>query len=544
MRKYLFLLISIGFFAFTHAQNRADVLRGSLSPERTCYDVLHYDLRVDIDINEQYISGSNRITFKAVNNTTRLQIDLYANMQIDSVLYRQKKVTFEREYNAVFIKFPTALLAGSTHEIKVFYQGKPTVAKNAPWDGGFVWSKDKNNKPWVGVACEGDGASLWWPVKDHLSDEPESMRMSYTIPKGLFCVGNGNLIERKKVLVDGKRKETFVWDVSYPINNYNVTLNIADYVHFSDNYMGIEGEYPLDYYVLSYNRKKAEEHFQQVKPMLACFEEMIGAYPFPKDGYALVETPYLGMEHQSAIAYGNNYQPGYAGRYPGEMDFDYLIIHETGHEWWGNSVSMNDVADMWIHESFCTYSEAIFAECTYGYSEMLAYLWYQRNFITNLGPISGVHGLNKAGNATDMYYKGSWMLHTLRNVLNDDEQWSDLIRGIAAEFRVKNVDRKDIIDYINQKTGTDYSLFFNQYLDMENWPVFQYRLKKRKGQYFMQYRWRDAVKGFDMPVWVGEGKKRQRIMPSKKWQKLALDNENIGEFLPDEHLFLINLKEK
>ena len=544
MRKYLLLLFSISCLGFANAQKKAAVLRGALSVERTCYDVLHYDLVVDVDINKQYLKGSNRITFRTVSNTKRIQIDLYANMQIDSILYQQKKIPFERVYDAVFVDFPQFLKAPLIQEIKVFYQGKPTVAENAPWDGGFVWSKDKNNKPWVGVACEGDGASLWWPVKDHLSDEPERMRMSYTIPKGLYCVGNGDLIDRKKVLVNGERKETFVWEVSYPINNYNVTLNIADYTHFSDTYEGIEGIYDLDYYVLSYNKEKAEKQFEQVKPMLDCFEAKMGPYPFSKDGYALVETPYLGMEHQSAIAYGNNYQPGYAGRYPGEMDFDYLIIHETGHEWWGNSVSMNDIADMWIHESFCTYAESIFAECTYGYESMLAYLWYQRKFINNISPITGVHGLNQKGNGTDMYYKGSWMLHTLRNVLNNDEQWMDLIRGIAKEFRLKNVDRKDVIDYINKETGIDFTTFFHQYLDEENYPTFEYRIKRKKGIVYMQYRWKGAVREFDMPVWIGKGEKSQQITPTKKWQKFIVNSENITDFLPDEHLYLINLKEK
>ena len=354
----------------------ADSLRGSLRPERTCFDVHFYNLELKVDPETKSIAGFNEIHFKAVNDFDRMQIDLFAEMEIDRILLDETELEFERKHNAVFIDFPEQIPGGTLEFITVEYHGTPRVAKMPPWDGGFVWKKDKNDKPWVGVACEGIGASLWWPLKDHLSDEPDSMAFTTIVPSDLVSVSNGHLVKQEE------REEgwtAWTWRVSYPINSYNVTVNIADYAHIEDTYTNASGEHELDYYVLSYNEEKATEHFKQVGPMLKIFEDAFGEYPFWKDGYALVETSYWGMEHQGAVAYGNKYKNNSHG-------WDYIIIHESGHEWWGNSVSCPDHAELWIHESFCTYSEAVYMERRFNYEKAVDYLRGHRMKIANLSP--------------------------------------------------------------------------------------------------------------------------------------------------------------
>jgi len=540
----LFLVLVIPTLGQAQKFTLADTLRGTLSPIRSCFDVTYYDLHVSVDIEEKSISGVNHIHFKNKADFDSLQIDLFDNMTIDSILQDGQKLQFSRLFNAVFVSlpvrqagFPSGMKKGETGVISVYYRGTPIAAKNAPWDGGFVWKEDSNGKPFVGVACEGTGASLWWPNKDHLSDEPDSMRISCTIPNGLMCVSNGELESQQTI----GGKTTWNWKVSNPINNYNVTLNIADYAHFSDHHINTSGDsLKLDYYVLKENVEKAKKQFQQVHGMMDCFEEAFGNYPFYKDGYALVETSYLGMEHQGAIAYGNQYKPGYLGRFPSNMDFDYIIIHETGHEWWGNSVSMNDMADMWIHESFCTYSEAVFVECTYGYEKMLEYLLYQRSFISNRSPIYGTYGMNHEGNSTDMYYKGAWMLHTFRNVLNNDSLFSSVIKGIAQEFALKNVDGQEVINYINGRVKYNYTPFFNQYLRFKNVPVLEYRFVKKKAE----MRWKAAAKNFRMPVvYVLPSAEEKRVLvTNQEWVSVPISKKNFKELKFRKDLFLFIAK--
>lgn len=535
MRKLVTLILLLPMCVKAQEFTLADTLRGTLSSIRSCYDVTYYDLNIEIGVDSKSISGVNHIHFNTVQDFDSLQIDLFANMSIDSIRYENSNLSFSRLHNAVFITFPSKIKEGKNGVVSVFYNGQPIIAKKAPWDGGFVWTKDSEGKPWIGVACEGTGASLWWPNKDHLSDEPDSMRISCTVPNGLMCVSNGNL-ESNTALKNGTE---WNWKVSYPINNYNVTLNIADYSHFNDFYVNASGDsLMLDYYVLKENLEKAKEQFKQVDDMMNCFEEAFGSYPFYKDGYALVETPYAGMEHQSAIAYGNKYMKGYWGRYPDDMDFDYIIIHETGHEWWGNSVSMKDAADMWIHESFCTYSEAVFVECTYGYQKMLDYLWYQRNFINNKTPISGIYGLNHEGNSGDMYYKGSWMIHTFRNVLNNDSLFRTILKGIAQEFKYQTVDGADIVNYINASSKYNYTPLFDQYLEFSDVPVLEYKWDKK----MLDLRWRADAKGFRMPIIysVDGGEQKRALVNNLDWISIPMSKKEYKalEFRDDLMLFV------
>ena len=543
-----YIVFSFLLFALSlNAQNfdRQDSLRGNLTHLRLCYDVTFYDLNIAIDEVERSIEQStNIIHFDIIKQCSIIQVDLASNMEIMSIKFEGNELKFEREIDAVYVYFNRTLNKGESHKISLLYGGYPKVAKNPPWDGGFSWEKDFNGNPWIGVSCQGLGASTWWPCKDHQSDEPDSMRITCTVRSPLKVVSNGKLISNT-IGYDLKLKSkvnTSSWFVSYPINNYNVTLCAADYAHFSDYYLSNSDTLFLDYYVLTYNETKAKEHFKQVKPMLECFEEYFGQYPFINDGFSLVETPYLGMEHQSAIAYGNNYLPGYNGNknFIAGLDFDYIIVHETGHEWWGNSITTNDIADMWIHEGFCTYSEVIYVECMYGYETMLEYVNNQKRFVRNDKPIVGPYNVNKKG-SNDMYQKGSLMLHTLRNLINDDELWFSILKGISIDFKYKVLDGKDIIEYINRKVDFDLSLFFNQYLFNSKIPIFEYKIQKEGREYVLLYRW-NAIKDFDMKLLINDGEKNIWISPNSKWKEYTIGNVDIKNFSIRDDLFYVDTK--
>lgn len=537
--------IGVGVFAQpdyyrNHEFTRADTLRGMLRAERTCFDVHFYELDIRVDPDKNHLSGHVTVHFEAVKNFKRLQLDLFDNMTIDSIVTGNSRLGFEREYNAVFIDFPQQVERGVKDQVRVYYHGHPQVAVNAPWDGGFVWSKDPNGKHWVGVACEGDGASLWWPNKDHLSDEPDSVRVYLEVPGYLYGVSNGRLLGTQ-MLDDGFSR--YEWFVSNPINNYNVTVNIGDYVHFTDVYKAKDGEkLDLNYYVLRDNLDKARKHFEQVQPMLACYEQFFGKYPFWEDGYALVETPYLGMEHQSAIAYGNKYMRGYlGGMIPRDMDWDYIIIHETGHEYFGNAVSAADMADMWIHESFTTYMEALYVECRYSYKDAVRYLRGQRSMIANKEPILGPYHVNwDSWRFSDHYYKGAWMLHTLRHAIGDDALWFDMLRDLYEYFRYSTTDTQAIIDYVNRYTGRDWTAFFKQYLWYPELPVFEYKLQAKRSGLVLQYRWRTPHAQFDMPLLVGKPGTYHRIEPVVgSWKTLKMEDCEVKDFKIATDLFLI-----
>lgn len=532
---YLSVLLFVSFCALAQNFTKSDTLRGSLLPERVWYDVNYYHLNIDVNPTTKSINGYNDIGFSVLEPNKQMQLDLFENMHIDSVVYQGRQVSYNRLYNTFYVTFDEVLELGLKATLRVYYHGQPIQAKNAPWDGGFVWKKDPQGLPWIGVACQGVGASSWWPCKDHLSDEPDSMRISCTVPEQVQFVGNGNL--ESTIIVDDKRKST--WKVTYPINTYNVTLNIADYSHLSDVYENGIDALLLDYYVLRGNEQKAIEHFEQVKPMLRAYEELFGPYSFWNDGFALVETPYLGMEHQSAIAYGNKYMPGYLGRYPEHMDFDFIIIHETGHEYWGNSVSMNDLADMWIHESFCTYTEALYVEKRYGYASMLNYLAYQKNFINNKSPIQGHRHVNHQGNHTDMYYKGSWMLHSIRNSINDDVLWFEIVKEVYSKFAISNCDGDEIKEYMSKLAGQNLTPIFNQYLNYADLPLLRYSFVEKANKLFMEYYWDVEETSFNMPVVVrGCEGQEIRLIPTDLTQQTEIGSCVKADVEFVENLFL------
>lgn len=528
--QFCICMFICGILYGQHKYTHADSLRGSLRPARTCYDVTYYNLDLLLNIKRQHLSGSNEIHFLVTEETSELQIDLYANMDIHSILFDEMELTYRRVANAVFIQIPV-LSPGERGMIKMIYEGTPRISKNPPWDGGFVWKSDSRGNPWVGVACEGAGASLWWPNKDHLSDEPDSMSIHVTIPKELLCVSNGTLRGINEI---GNHLRKYSWHVQYPINNYNVSINVADYVHFSDTYLAQDGDsLDLDYYVLRENQQRAKKHFKQTHGVLEAFEHYFGKYPFWDDGFCLVETPYLGMEHQSAIAYGNGYQRGYLGSMiPRDMHFDYVIVHETGHEYWGNCISAGDHAEMWIHESFTTYMESLYVEYHLGKKAAERYLKYQRPFIMNRAPILGPLGVNFQGfMSSDYYYKGAWVLHTLRNTINDDKKWFRILKKLYEEHACSIISTEEIIEFFNREMKKDYTAFFQQYLQKAKQPVLKYQFRKKGKKQVLRYQWDETVAdGFQIPIYLGEnGASDLVIYPTKEVQTKTLPYSSLRE---------------
>ena len=543
IKKFAFILVILFISSFAvFAQNqpitfsRADSLRGNLTPLRTSYDINYYHLDVKLDIDNKFISGSNTFKFTATEDLNRLQFDLFDNMLIQKIIYHDKEIPYTREFNAVFVDFPLLIKKNSIDEFTVFYSGNPKIAKRAPWDGGFTFSADKSGKPWVSVSTQGFGASSWWPNKDHQADEADSVLISITVPKGLMDVSNGRLRSVENVDDNYTR---YNWFVSYPINNYNVALNVADYVHFDDLYKGENGDLSLDYYVLRENLDKAKKQFKEdVAPMLNTFENWFGPYPFYRDGYKLIESPYLGMEHQSAVAYGNKYMKGYLGRdLSGTglgMKWDYIIIHESGHEWFGNNITAKDIADMWIHEGFTMYSEGLFVESREGKKAAAKYIAGMRQNIRNDMPVIGPYNVNTEGSG-DMYYKGANLIHMIRTIIGDDTKWREILRGLNAEFALKTTTTEEIVNFINKKSGKDLTPIFDQYLRHNDIPVLEYKISRKQ----LSYRWQADVAGFNMPVRIKTGKKYLWLQPSSDWKTLRWRSS----FIPDLENFYIGVKE-
>lgn len=524
------------------APTHADSLRGTLSPERTCYDVIFYHLDVCIDPSDSSVRGANTISFVVTKPFRRMQVDLFRSMDIGRILLDGggSPLQFSRDGDAFFVDLPGELQASSRHALRIEYGGRPRVAENPPWQGGFTWGRDREGHPWIVVTCQGIGASLWWPNKDQQADEPDSMLISITVPPGLQDISNGRL-RGVRIRPDGWMR--YDWFVSSPINNYSVTVNCGIFAHFSDLYVGAD-TVTLDYYVMPENLEKAHQHFGQVQDMMRCFERYFGPYPFPRDGYKLVESPHTGMEHQSAVAYGNGYIDGYRGRAPAEvgLTFDFIIVHESAHEWWGNSVTAKDVADMWIHESFGAYAEALYIECLHGYAASLPYINGKKPGVGNRSPIIGLYGVHRSGSG-DMYNKGQLVLNTLRSVIDNDSLWFATLRGLAGACRWKTVTAEDIFSFINAATGTDYGYFYDQYLRRAKIPVLEVGVTKRGDQITARYRWVADVKDFRMPVRVTLAAGTWGwIRPTTDWQTITLGQIPPEKFQLESDRFYADLR--
>ncbi|MFT5236865.1 MAG: aminopeptidase N [Flavobacteriaceae bacterium] len=510
----LFLLLLLGFSCFSQKFTRQDELRGSITPEREWWDLRHYDLKVEVFPDKKFIKGSNTIIYNVLDRGKIMQIDLQLPMKINSVVQNGKRLKFETEGSAHFIKLSEKQKVGKDYELTISFSGKPIEAKNAPWDGGFSWTKDNNGKHFIATSNQGIGASVWWPNKDHYYDEPENgITMSITVPKDLMDVSNGRLIET----IDNGETKTWIWNVVNPINNYGVNINIGDYVNFSEKYEGLKGALDMDYYVLRDNLEKAKEQFTQAPLMMRAFEYWFGPYPFYEDSFKLVEAPYLGMEHQSSITYGNNYQNGYLGNDLSDsgwgLRFDFIIIHESGHEWFANNITHIDVADMWIHEGFTAYSENLYLNYHFSDEAASEYVLGTRRLVKNDRPIIGVYNVNQEG-SSDMYYKGANLLHSLRQIINNDEKWRAILIGLNKTFYHQTISSKQVEEYISKKSEIDLGSFWDQYLRTIEIPKIEYSVSGKS----LKYRYTNIVEGFDLPLILIINDKEEWITPTSEWQ--------------------------
>ncbi|MEB8344428.1 M1 family metallopeptidase [Flavobacteriaceae bacterium KMM 6898] len=532
------LLISILVCGSVQAQEsftEQDTLRGSITPERAWWDLNFYHLDIKVDPDTKYISGSNTIRYTVLEEKQVLQVDLQPPLEIEKITQDGIELKFTSNINAHFVALQKPQNKGAVNEIKVSYSGHPKEAVNAPWDGGFSWKKDMNDKHFVATSCQGLGASAWWPNKDHMYDEVDSMAISVEVPKNLMEVSNGRLLK----VEEHDNTKTYHWYVNNPINNYGVNVNIGDYVHFGETYPGEKGPLTMDYYVLRDNLEKAEKQFLDAPKMMKAFEHWFGPYPFYEDGYKLVEVPYLGMEHQSSVTYGNHFENGYLGRDLSDtgwgLKFDFIIIHESGHEWFANNITDIDTADMWIHESFTAYSENLFLDYYYGKGASSAYVIGTRKNIENKKSIIGPYNVNKTGG--DIYYKGANILHTLRQLLEDDDKWRETLRGLNKEFYHQTVTTQQVENYLSIQTGIDLTAYFNQFLRTTKIPMLEYKLEGKE----LTYRYTDIVEDFDMPILMHLDDKKLWIYPTKEWRSTTLQHSVIN-IKPDDNFYIYSSK--
>jgi aminopeptidase N len=508
---------------------RADTLRGSIGPHRAWWNVTHYDISVRPDIPDRSITGTTIMSFVAVDEGSRMQIDLQQPLVIDSMFYEfttihghvvkahEQPVEHERDGNVAWVDLPQPMRMHESSRLRIHYHGEPKAARQPPWDGGWVWRTDALARPWVSLACQGLGASVWYPCKDHQSDEPDNVAsLRITVPDTLVAVGNGRL---QSTTPNEDGTSTWHWAVTHPINTYNIAPYIGKYVHFGEVYEGVEGPLDLDYWVLENDLPRAQQQFQQVGPMMECFERMLGPFPWYADGYKLVQAPFLGMEHQSAIAYGNNFMNGYRGMdisHSGHGNkFDYIIVHESGHEWYGNSISTADIADMWVHEGFTVYTEVAYVECMFGKEAAHQYMTGMRQNIQNDRPVIGPYGVNEEG-SNDMYYKGAAVVHMVRAIMDDDEAFWNMIREMLVEFKHSIVTSAQIEAFMDARTEADLRPMFDQYLRTTRIPRLEWQVNGRR----LSYRWSGVPEGFNMPVDVFIGARARRLLPTHEWKVL------------------------
>ncbi len=540
--RFLLLMLFLNLFPSSvlsqteTADQRAVELRGTVTPERAWWDLQRYDLKIEVDPDERTIVGTNEITFVPTRLGKRLQIDLQAPLEIEWFKAGERELKFVREGNAYFVEFGNDLNVGTVSSITVKYSGTPMVAENPPWSGGVSWQRDKNGFHFIATSCQGIGASVWWPNKDHGYDEPDrGMSIQITVPEDLVAVSNGRL--KKKLHNQKNRTRTFLWEVTNPINNYGVNMNIGNYVNFSETFSGEGGDLDVDYWVLDHQRETAKKHFKEAPRTLRAFEHWFGQYPFYEDSYKLVVVPYLGMEHQSSVTYGNGFKNGYRGRDLSAtgvgLKFDFIIVHESGHEWFGNNISMKDAADMWIHESFTNYSENLFVEYHFTEKEAQDYVLGCRKLVKNDRPIIGEYDVNGRGSSGDMYYKGGNMLHAIRHTINDDKKWRSILRGLNKKFWHQTVGTREIESYISQESGIDFDLFFDQYLRTTKIPVLNYQVDGNR----LDYQYQNVVPGYDYPLRVQINGEVVSIRPTEELQTLLKD-EAIKTFEVDRNFFV------
>ena len=542
MRQTYILTLICFFYVQSHVlaqeYTRQDTIRGSITKERSWWDLKYYKLEVTVNPKTKSIHGKNTIHYEVLEANTRMQIDLQIPMQLTKATQRGKFLKIDHDGNAHYIHLESPQVKSSVDSITVHFEGRPKTAVRPPWDGGFTWTKDQNGNDFIATACQGVGASVWWPNKDHMYDEVDSMKIRVNAPKHLMAVSNGRLINISK----HDSTATYTWVVSNPINNYGVNINIGDYVNFSEIYEGEKGNLDMNYYVLKPHLEKAKKQFLEAPKMMKAFEYWLGPYPFYEDSYKLVEVPYLGMEHQSSVTYGNQFKNGYLGRdLSGTgwgLKFDFIIVHESGHEWFANNITNKDIADMWIHEGFTAYAENLFLDYYYGKEAASAYVIGTRKRIQNDRPLIGDYDVNNEG-SLDMYYKGANMIHMLRQLTKNDEKWRQILRKMNTEFYHQTVSSTQIESFLSKEIGRNLKFFFNQYLRDVRIPVLEYRIDGGK----LNYRWNNVVSGFDMPVELMNKKKSLWLYPTESWQTTTTALSKI-EIDSDYYINLKKLKKK
>jgi aminopeptidase N len=501
---------------------RQDSLRGSITPERAWWNLKYYHLDIKVNPADSTIFGTNTVVYTVLKSASTMQIDLQPPLELLKAEQNGKQLEFRREGNVYWLTMSESQEPRVTKSVLLTYGGRPKISNRPPWEGGICWKRDGKGLPFVASCCQGDGASLWWPCKDHMYDEPDSMLISVNVPSGLMDVSNGKL---RSVVKQKNKTTTYNWAVVNPINNYGVNINIANYAHFSELYKGEKGNLDCNYYVLKDDLEKAKEQFKQAPKMLEAFEHWFGPYPFYEDGYKLVEVPYLGMEHQSSVTYGNGFKNGYHGfdlSGTGWGDkFDFIIVHESAHEWFANNITYEDVADMWVHESFANYAESLYVEYYFGKEAGFDYLLGCRSNIRNDKPITGSYNVNNSGSG-DMYYKGGSMLHTLRQIIADDNKWRGILRGLNLDFFHQVVRGSQIENYLSEKTGLKLKPFFDQYLRDVRIPVFEYFIRNNK----LNFRWNNCVQGFNMPIDIFISGVSKRIEPVTRFTTIDLTIPN------------------
>ncbi len=523
MKKISFLLLVIfttTLFAQQSNFTRQDTLRGSITEERAWWDLTYYHLEIKkVNPENKFIGGINTIHYKVLKAHSLMQIDLQRPMHITAVNQNGKPIIFRRDGNVYYLVLPGKQEVGATMQVEIYFEGIPIEAQRPPWDAALTWRKDESGNDFIATSCQGEGASTWWPCKDHMYDEPDSVQISITAPPNLTAVANGRL---RSVTENKNGEKTFNWFVSNPISNYVINMNIADYIKFSEVYEGEKGKLDCDYYVLPYNLEKAKKQFKDVPRLLEAFEHWFGPYPFYEDSFKLVEVPYPGMEHQSSVTYGNLYENGFMGRdISGTgwgFKFDFIIIHESGHEWFANNITYKDIADMWVHEGFTAYSEGLYLEYHFGKKAGDEYLIGKRKNIRNNIPIIGIYNVNKRGSG-DMYSKGANMLHTIRQIINNDEKWRSILRGLNKDFYHQTVTTQQIENYIIEKSEIDLQPVFDQYLRTVDIPKLEYVIREGK----LKYRWGNCVDNFNMPVKIHIDDKTELLEPTTQWKEIERD---------------------
>ena len=496
----------------------ADSLRGSNGPGRDWWDVAFYDLHVRVNPADSSVAGHDAITYRVVRPSQEMQLDLQVPLVLDSVVQEGRRLASRRDGDAYFATLTARQHTGDVKTVTAFYHGQPGRGRSSPWASGFVWARDTLGAPWIATADELPGASIWWPLKDYLGDEPDSQRTAVTVPDSLVVVSNGRL---RSTTRNADGTTTFEWFVSNPINSYGVAVNAGSYAHYADTLAGEDGTLTLDFWPLGSHLEAARRQWRQVVPMLQCFEHWFGPYPWYGDGYKLVDDPYLGMEHQSAIAYGNRFANGYLGRDLSAtglgLQWDYIIVHESAHEWFGNNITSREYGDLWVHEAFATYAEGLYTECQLGRTAGAAYLVGLRRSVANRGPIVGPAGVAGWYN-TDMYFKGANVLLTIRQLVDDDVRWRGILRGLNRTFRHQTVTGQQVEDYISRAAGLDLGKVFEQYFTTTRVPELEYKVEGTT----LSYRWANVVPGFVMPVRVQVAALgTMTLHPTETWQALA-----------------------